>query len=491
MSRTGRVWTASIAALDGANNPVFLLFADGAFIDSEARYYEPRMKQPALMRVMANAGSLLPSLGRSSIGELELVNADGGLNHLADYAMDGRECVITLWDNGAPSEYFSGTVSSVRERGNSFTFTLRPGSQSLDKPYPMALYLGDNILPAGVEGVDDIAGRVKPVVFGRVDNAAPAFVNTALLIYQVSELPCVVSKVRDRGVELTRGADYADLAEMQAAAPEAGEVRCFQGWFRLGSSPSGTITCDASAGDTSGRKAGSLLSALLVGAGSALCPTCATDLDGISGECGFFLAEETAVNQLLDRFAEALGAYWYFADGLVKFGLLQAPSGGGLALQDWQLLSIERSALAAGNNGLPVSKVTIPHSEVSAIQTDLAGSASDELKARLAERWRQQHSESLATTERHPLAEPLAVQLGVSFEATKVKVVSDRLLSLLSVRRDLVTVDVQIDALTPITIGDQFTVATRRLGYNQGRDMICLGYEINAKKNRVTLELFG
>ena len=492
MSRASvRVWTASIAALDGANNPVSLLFADGAFVDDEAFFYEPRMKQPALMRVMANAGDLLPSLGRSSIGELELVNADGGLNHLADYAMDGRECVITLWDNGSPSEYFRGTVSNVRERGNSFTFTLRPGSQTLEQPYPMTLYQGDNVLPNGVEGVDDIAGRPKPIVWGRVDNGAPALVNTALLIYQVSEQPCVVVRVRDKGVELTRGADYVDLAEMQATAPAPGEVRCYQGWFRLGSSPGGTVTCDATAGTAAERKAGSLLSSLLTGAGAALCPTCAATLDGISGECGFFLAEETAVSQLLDRFAEALGAYWYFADGVIKFGLLQAPAGGGQALQDWQVLSAERRALAAGGNGLPVSRVTIPHSEVSATQADLAGSASDELKARLATRWRQQQAESAATISRHPLAEPLTVQLGVSFAPLEVKTVCQRLLDLLSVRRDLVTVDVQIDALGPVTIGDQLTLHTRRLGYNQGRDMICLGYELNAKRNRITLELFG
>ena len=76
-----RVWITTIAALDGANNPVTLRFADGAHVDDDANFYEPRMRQPALMRVSANGGALL-STGDNSIGEMELINADGGLNYL-------------------------------------------------------------------------------------------------------------------------------------------------------------------------------------------------------------------------------------------------------------------------------------------------------------------------------------------------------------------------------------------------------------------------
>ncbi len=74
------VWILTIEALDANNNPVTLRFSDGKYIDSNSRYYEPRMIQPALVNVSADDGGVLSIFQSASIGDIELGNTDGGLN---------------------------------------------------------------------------------------------------------------------------------------------------------------------------------------------------------------------------------------------------------------------------------------------------------------------------------------------------------------------------------------------------------------------------
>ncbi|MDL4863783.1 hypothetical protein NPJ88_015720, partial [Halomonas elongata] len=244
-------WLLTIEARDEAGNAVTLQFSDGAYSAPTAQRWVPRIRQPGLYREGMYAGDLL-SIKRSGIGETTLINADGGLDYLASYAVDGREAVLSRVEAGNVLEAWRGTVAGLTFSRGEVSVRLREPGTLLQTPHPHATYTGDNVLPDGLEGTeDDIAGQVKPRVYGDVRNAEPVLVNSAKLIYQVSSrADCSVAAVYDKGAGLVDGGAYADLDELQTTAPAASEFRAFEGYVRLGTEPEGTVTVDATSSAT-------------------------------------------------------------------------------------------------------------------------------------------------------------------------------------------------------------------------------------------------
>jgi len=194
-----------VEAKDGSNAAKTLRFSVGGYIDSSNNYYDPRISGPALINVSPNDGDLLGIFNSSSIGNIVLVNTDGGLNYLADYAVDGRAATISIFDGTSVIDRFSGTVSSAPVIGETVTFTLKALQEALNKDHPMDVYAGTNSLPAGIEGTaNTIKGNVKPKVYGDCRNITPVVVNTSLLIDQASSLSnCRITRVFDDGARLT------------------------------------------------------------------------------------------------------------------------------------------------------------------------------------------------------------------------------------------------------------------------------------------------
>lgn len=211
------VWILTVEALDASNNPVTLRYSDGAYIDGSSNYYEPRMKQAALVNVSPDDGGVLSIFQSGGIGDIELINVDGGLNYLIDYAVDGRAVLLSLVnDDLSITTLFTGTIDRMSERSGSLFFTMRSLTDALTKNHPASVYAGTNSPPNGLEGTTDtIEGRIKPKVFGDCLNVSPVMVNSSLLIYEASSrADAVITAVYDDGVRLTNylvnnGAGYA------------------------------------------------------------------------------------------------------------------------------------------------------------------------------------------------------------------------------------------------------------------------------------------
>lgn len=238
-------WIATINVLDSSGNPTTLYYSDNGHKDSQGRLYHGRMKQPAKISVGVNDGGLVKNVtGKSSIGEIELENVDGGLNHLADYYLDGRECVLQFVSaNKVITTWFKGIVTRINYRGNSIFLTLKSFSESLDLPLTQARYTGSG----GVEGLPtDIMGNVKPKVFGYVYNATPVLCYANIDLFQVSDLTTtVIDNVYDKGVKLTKSHNCTSLAELIADNVASGEYHYYQGYFKVGDHQYQQITCDA------------------------------------------------------------------------------------------------------------------------------------------------------------------------------------------------------------------------------------------------------
>lgn len=478
-------WLLTIEARDPDDTPVTLRYADGAYDAPDDTLYLPRIKQPGFYQSGLYAGQVV-SVSRSGVGETVLINADGGLDHLADYAVDGRAVVLFRATGSEVVEVMRGTAAGLSFNGREVTLRLREPQARLQRPHPHATYAGTNMLPDGLEGTaDDIQGQPKPRVYGDVRNAQPVLVNSAQLIYQVSaRADCAVTAAYDKGAALTAGTPYASLTELQGTAPAAGEYRAYQGYVRLGASPVGTVTVDARTADAG---AGDVMAMLCAEAGQA-CDV--TVLDTV-GEVGLYVTQTDTTAALLDRLAESVGGYWRIAaDGVLRAQLLTAPDGGGVVLEDYQISSIDSSATGAGEGGLPIWRVTVRGDRIEQTQTDLVGNVDEARRARLASQYREATAERPAVRERHPLAGELVIDTALRSLAD-AQALAERLADLVSVRRDRVTLEARLTHLQSLTIGDAITVRTPRLGYSDGRVLRVIGRQLNARAGKQTLELWG
>ena len=215
-------------------------------------YWEERVKTPGLLRQSMFSSGRTSGESEVGYGVIELVNNDGALDHLIDYAFDGWPLKIyTLEDENEPFSSavvrFSGTMEQAEFDDILMVLRVRDLMQSMDKPIQTVTYAGTNVGASGLEGSSDsLKGKVKPLTFGTVFNVAPAQANTTALIYQVNDGPISTCNVFDRGIALTKGTDYTSVTDLTDNVPAAGTYRVYPagGYFRLGSTPSGMVTAD-------------------------------------------------------------------------------------------------------------------------------------------------------------------------------------------------------------------------------------------------------
>ncbi|WP_027967325.1 hypothetical protein [Halomonas halocynthiae] len=487
-------WLLSLDALDADDNPVTLRFSTGQYHgDGEA--WTPRIQQAGLYKAGLFAGDLL-NVSRSGYGETTLINSDGALDYLVDYAMDGRQAVLSYAEGEALTEVLVGTVARVSYQGRMISLRLRDPIETLQQSHPHTRYAGDNVLPDGLEGTDDdIGGTIKPRLYGQVRNAQPTLVNTAKLIYQISDQSCTVSAVYDNGVPLEFDGAYTSLAEMEGAAPAAsrwddweppaGKWRSINGYIRLGATPVGQITCDA---DCDAADAGSVMQAIAADAGAAIGDVSALNS---AGQVRMWITNETTTAELLDQIAVSVGGYWRIdSHRVIQAGTLEAPAAPEMTLLDHQMIEISRESAGAGSNGLPVGRVLVECDPIEVTQTDLAGDVAEDRVARLALAVREAEAEDAPTLARHPLADGVMISSRLATRAQGAAL-GARVLGLLSPRRDSVSVIARVQDTGALAIGDTVRIVTPRLGYADGRNLLVVGREIDTARNRLTLDLWG
>lgn len=224
--------------------------------------YEARVINPGLLRSELPAGFV--GAVTSSYGEIVLNNTDGALGDLAYYGLDGQPFRVLAGHDGLHyggfNEVLLGTMQQATVDRTQVRIRLAGRDAALDRPLLSARYLGNNVLPAGLEGNAEMADKPKPLLVGRVYGLQPPCVNTARNIYQVtcgtiaSAMPLQgVDRVWDAGVALTRGTPYASQGDMETNAPAAGQYRewLVGGCFRT-PAPAGVVTCDADARRSAG-----------------------------------------------------------------------------------------------------------------------------------------------------------------------------------------------------------------------------------------------
>lgn len=481
-------------------------YTTGATDSPAHTYYDGRIQQPAnVQRVCFADGK---TFGKSQIGygELVLVNNDGGLDYLLDYSFAGRPITIRLGtmlpNQIAPTwvTVLRGTMEQAQFSWQKVTVRVRDRQLDIAQPLQQTRYAGTG---TSVEGGDNIVGKPKPLVFGRVLNATPTQTDPTRRIYQVSANQLVsLDAVYDRGAALTAGAAYASQADMEATAPSANQYRVWNSasgcYIRLGSAPNGTVTVDATQGAT--RTVGQLYSAILQAAGISSSDISSSDIAAIDAaapyEVGVYASSQSEYTpiQLLDTLCASVGA-WYGADatGVFRIGQIALPTGTAVGtITATDIIKIERVASRDAGVGIPAWKVKLGYQRVWTVQNDLTSNVSDARKQFVAEEYRRIEVSDSAVKTANLLSPEIAFDTVLNSK-TDATAEANRRLTLYKARRDVYEVTVRVDAAlaSVLDLGRIITLQINRFGMSAGKKFLVIGIRTNLRGYQFDLTLWG
>lgn len=482
--------------------------------------YEPRVIQPGNFEVNLFAPGTTQGRSTVGFGVVQLANADGGLDDLIDYGFDGREIVIRRGDDDAtayPANYpaiFTGTMERAEFAYDTVTIRIRDRlAEVADKPLQTTKFAGSNSLPAGVEGVEDIKGKPKPVLYGKALNFSPPLVNTSKLIYQLADKAVQsIEAVYDRGATITAGSSRADVATLESTTPTAGTYdwtfTSSGSYIRLGSTPAGQVTTDATEGATSAdRTAAQVAKRILTDRGGVssgdVDSASVTALDSAANYVlGFWTGDEMTCGEALDRVLGSVGGYWAVQpDGDFVVGVLSAPSGSdAFALESWQLIEEGSAAieLQSGNDdtrGLPANRVVLSYAPNFTVQqpSDLSGVALTRANV-VREPYLKVASPTAGPSSTvltaHPLSKEIEIETLLA-SSGNAQTVADDIFDLRSVRRDVVRVRCKFSEVSTLTLGSVGSIEIARFGWDSGQQFVLIGQAFDYARDMITLTLWG
>lgn len=299
--------------VDGASETGTLYFSDQEFFDdvTEIAFLDCIRSGGVLQYSRSLSGDFLGAYV-SSVGSLELDNADGDLDYLLDLACDGSQV-----------RFYYGDPTWIRtDFRHIFTAIIdRVSAPEFDR---ISVLLKDTglLLNKSIGGTTSIGGtgpnadRSYPANFGYVHNLQAIVSDESLLLYVHSDTGLGTSavEVRDKGVSV----DFVDNAD---------------GTFTLIASPEGTITCDVLAepvgsdnravsdaiGHLVGDRAGLSASGQYYGPGPTFTPHDEDDYF-----VGISLAESRNVIDILSDVSESGNLFWaVLRTGEFTFGRLR------------------------------------------------------------------------------------------------------------------------------------------------------------------------
>ena len=433
----------------GTASEVTLYFSTNGYTSGPAdtpsnQYYEPLLENPGVFTFQMFSGGKLSGPASTGYGAIILINNIGQLDYLLDYGLDGREIVVAEITPNGLAPFLIGTMEQPLPSLDHVSIRIRDRKAELDIPFQPTKYLGNNALPAGLEGVEDIKGKPKPRLYGVRYNVTPVLVNTSRLIYQMSDIALSgIPNVYDRGVALTKGTDYTDQTDMETNAPAAGYYRAWLagGCFRLGSSPAGQVTADGVQGAAAANRTKAQIIKQIVQipiAASDCIEQGFIDLDNAnSAAVGIYISAETTYAAVLDELCSPDA--WYGFENMGKFCIRRLELPGTTAIttiDDSKILGMERLATNDTGRGVPVWQGNLNYAKNDTVQaSDLAASVTDARRQWLKQQYRTVTAPDATVKTAHLLATELNVNTPM-IDAAAAQTEADRLQDLFGTRRD-------------------------------------------------------
>lgn len=442
----------------------------------------------------------------SGTGELKLSNIDGEYDTLIQgYAIDGRPIVVKAGREGDDYDdfytIFDGTASDWVVKEDAVIIKLVDNGYLLDVTIQPTLYAGTG----SIEGTADLKGKRKPRAFGYVKNISPPLVIPSSLLYQVNDgSVSAITAVYDRGVALSFGADYATNALLTAASVSAGNYStCIaEGMFRVGSTPSGTITADVSGDNrdssfvtTSADIVRRILQSSSIADPDGLYLPSFTQVNTLQpADIGYYVGPDDT-NTIADAIANIMGGIggWggFRRNGKFALGVFLTPVGGITShrFDRSDVFSIGREALPSALTPPPY-RFRCAYQHNWTVQNDVAASVGATRASFLAQADRYSDSIDNGIRVDHPFAhdrDPIASYFNLEADA---QTESDRLLALYSIGAGLYRFTVGVEPFA-FDVGDIVTLTYPRWDLSSGRDLRVVEMTEDAANNTIELVAYG
>lgn len=350
-----------------------------------------------------NAGIRNNGSGSNGYGVLKLANISGALDSIfATGSISFRERSVLLKrisdDRAALSTattMLSAVVGQIELSDEFVEIGLKSVGYVLNTPHLTATFAGTNALPAGVEGVSDLAGKLKPAVYGKVLMVSPPCNNTSKLIYYISSRAIQTITAYDGGVVLTKGADYTSQSDMETNAPAANTYRVWPagGMIRLGSSIIYQLTVDVSCDSSANSTAAQIIKNLVLDRGFVSGDISASDITALdtqnSSVLGVYIDSSTSTSEIIAKVASTVGASYYFdRTNVLRLKRFDAPSGTPVdTIAQYNAGKLQR---VASGEDVPTTTIKLNYAQYhqTLSKSEVAGSISEAAAADFAQEWR-------------------------------------------------------------------------------------------------------
>ncbi len=307
-------------------------------------------------------------------------------------------------------------------------------------------------------------------------------------------------------VVVTPGAvgTYANATDLEddSLAPIPGTYKTYAagGYFRLGSSPAGTVTADLTQGaSSSDRTAAQVFKNLLTRAGFSSSDYAAADITALdtqnSSVIGYWTDEETTFADALDEVASSVGAWWGpDKNGIYRikqFGEIPAGADYSLTAND-MIKPLERVQTQDQGKGIPVFASIVRYLKNHTVQTtDLAAGVEDTRKAIVGKEWREASYTDSTVQTRNLLAEQIEED-SLLIDETSATSEATRRQKLRGRKRDRYVLTVPGNSDTErIDLGETVRITHARYGLSGGASFRVISVEPDAKSRSITLGVWG
>lgn len=508
------LWLVELTGYTDASTSAVYRFANGKYITrrtdtpAETLYDDCLIDPGTIERSLFGGVSGLADNPRSQTGagSIALGNLDGHLDSIFDGAVSFRERPVRVLRVARDAAYSTaqvvlvGVISQIELKPDQVVVNVKDRSGELDSPHLTTTYAGNNALPNGLEGVTDLAGKVKPRAYGTVSLVEPPMVNTARLIVQLNNGAIVSATLYEGGSTVAAGADYTSQSDMETNPPAANQVRVWPagGMARLGFSPTYPITATIVADSAPNSTAAQLIKRLALERGISSGDISASDVTALdaanSATLGLWVDDSTTTADLIDQVARSVGGYWGFdSRGVLRMGRFDAPSGSAVAeATPSKSGKLER---VANDEDIPATVVRIRYAQYRRTQSasELAGPVTDAQASDLAQEWRV--AESTTTLSPNPHKRTRTIERDTLF-ASRSDALTEaaRLLALAAVvRRTHLLTDTVLDSgeLGAIDLAAVCTLRWPRYGFDAGSLRRVLSMRYALARNALDITLWG
>jgi hypothetical protein len=464
-----------------------------------SQYFLAQVDNPVQIQTSILSGDTLGA-GNQSFGAIVIANGNGKLDYLQDYRWSNRRVVIKAGVNGFTysqfSTVFEGSANGIEVDDERVTITMQDYRAKVDQLLVPGVYAGTG----GLEGGADIANKPKPLCYGVVNNIEPALVDAVNLIYQIHDGSIqAVDEIRDNGVAI---ANAGNTSNIQTASVPAGffMTDLSKGYFKLGATPAGRITCDAQGENGNGgyvSTIGAIIGRIVktrLGAGSLS----SNDIDAgalnrldavVSGPSGIYLPDRVSASKVIDDMIPPVGAYWTFSrQGQLTAGVLQSPSSPVFTINSDL---IDDQGISIQNTIAPAWRISVGYAPAFLVQAanELAAGTSATDRAFVTQQYRYVSFQD----------DVIRGQNAQSVERTFLtnltnKTDAESLLSRLSSLYSTVRVVYRLTiykSLFRLYVGDMVNLVYDRYGLSGGKTLMIASLAEDAETGQTTLELWG